>query len=53
VTRSELRPERTDLSALGRSIAGQLTIAEPERTVKIVVQDGLRAFVDPALLGAH
>lgn len=49
VSRSALRPESVDLSAVVRATAAQLSTAEPERAVEMVVQDGLRADVDPIL----
>jgi len=49
VTRSELRPQRTDLSDLARSSAAMLAAAEPERKVDVVVSAGLAAQVDKML----
>ena len=49
VTRSELKSERVDLSALVREAAGQLATSAPPRTVAVVIQDGLHANVDPRL----
>jgi light-regulated signal transduction histidine kinase (bacteriophytochrome) len=49
VTRSELRPERADLSAIAREVAGQLASSEPERTTAVEIHDQLFAFVDPRL----
>lgn len=49
VTRSAVRPESVDLSEVVRSIAAELSTAEPERTVELVVQHDLRADLDPAL----
>ena len=47
--RAELTFESVDLSALGRSIAADLSKAEPDRQVEIVVADNLRATADPDL----
>jgi PAS domain S-box-containing protein len=52
VTRSDWRPERVDLSALVRMVAAENAAAEPERPVRIVVEEGLSAFVDPPLARA-
>jgi PAS domain S-box-containing protein len=52
VTRSQPRRERVDLSSLVRSAARELSAAEPERLVEIVVEDHLTAVVDPALARA-
>jgi PAS domain S-box-containing protein len=49
VTRSELHRAPTDLSALARSVAGQLGASEPGRVAEIVVQEGLLGLIDPAL----
>jgi light-regulated signal transduction histidine kinase (bacteriophytochrome) len=50
ITRSELRREAVDLSALVRSIAEQLRQAQPERHVEFRIADGLTAQGDPRLL---
>jgi signal transduction histidine kinase len=52
VTRSELKPEDLDLSAVVREAAAQLTAAEPGRAVELAVQDHLRADVDSRLARA-
>jgi len=49
VTRSAVKPESVDLSEVVRTIARQLSTAEPERTIDLVVQDHLRAELDPVL----
>ena len=49
VTRSALKPESVDLSAVVRATASRLSTAEPQRTVEVVVQDHLRADLDPVL----
>ena len=49
VTRSELRPEPTDLSAIAREVTAQLAASEPERTIAVEIQDRLFAIVDPRL----
>lgn len=50
VTRSELRREPVDLTALARSVAEQLRKQEPEREVDLSVEEGMRAAGDPRLL---
>jgi PAS domain S-box-containing protein len=52
VTRSALKPERVDLSALVRETAARLAAAEPARQVEVVVQDQLKAEFDPLLARA-
>jgi signal transduction histidine kinase len=52
VTRCELRREKLDLSAMAKSIAGELQEAEPARRVGFVIADGLTAVGDPQLLRA-
>jgi PAS domain S-box-containing protein len=52
LTRSELRHESVDLSALVRATSLQLAASEPDRAVDVVVGDGLRADADPVLARA-
>jgi PAS domain S-box-containing protein len=52
VTRSEIKRESVDLSAVCRAAAAQLDAAEPQRTVEWVIEDGLRAACDPVLARA-
>jgi PAS domain S-box-containing protein len=52
VTRSELRREHVNLSALAREVAGQLAAAEPARQVDLRVHEGLTADADPRLVRA-
>jgi PAS domain S-box-containing protein len=49
VTRSDLKRERVDLSAIVRQQAAQLLALEPHRAVEVIVQDNLHADVDPRL----
>jgi light-regulated signal transduction histidine kinase (bacteriophytochrome) len=49
VTRSELRPDRVDLGALVRTVAADYARAEPGRSVRVVVSEGLSANADPRL----
>lgn len=50
VTRTELRREAVDLSALAQTLATELTQSEPERDVEIVIEPDVRASGDPDLL---
>lgn len=52
LTRSELRPELVDMSAIVRVVAQALSAAEPARAVEVVVQDHLTAQLDPVLARA-
>jgi PAS domain S-box-containing protein len=52
LTRSEIRRETVDLSAVGRAAAVQFGADEPQRIVEWVIQDGLRATGDPVLVRA-
>jgi PAS domain S-box-containing protein len=49
VTRSELKPEPTDLTAVARTVASQLAAGDPQHRIEVVVEPGLSAFVDPQL----
>jgi PAS domain S-box-containing protein len=51
-SRSALRPERVDLSAVVREVAARLRASEPNRSVEVKVRDGLHADVDPRLARA-
>jgi PAS domain S-box-containing protein len=52
LTRSEPRRQSVDLSSVVRATAEQLSAAEPGRAVKMVIQDHLKADVDPVLARA-
>jgi PAS domain S-box-containing protein len=52
VTRSEIKRESVDLSAVCRAAAAQFGAAEPQRIVTWFIQDGLRAVCDPVLVRA-
>jgi len=52
VTRSDLKRERADLSAIVREVAARLGAVEPQRAVEVTVQDALDADVDPRLARA-
>jgi PAS domain S-box-containing protein len=49
VSRSELRPRHTDLSALARDALRELARVDPSHHVEVAIQDGLTADVDPVL----
>ena len=51
VTRSELRRAQVDLTAIARSVLVRLQRNEPERTVELIISDGLIADADARLLG--
>jgi PAS domain S-box-containing protein len=51
VTRSELRREPVDLTALARSVLARFQKNEPERKAELVMSDGLIANGDARLLG--
>jgi signal transduction histidine kinase len=50
VTRSEMRWESADLSAIVRSVVAELRKTEPEREVDVRIEDGLQATADAHLL---
>jgi signal transduction histidine kinase len=50
VSRSEMRREPVDLSALVKNIAAELQAAEPDRQVSLAIAEGLRSQGDPRLL---
>jgi PAS domain S-box-containing protein len=52
LTRSEPRRETIDLSALARAIVGDLAANDPTRRFELVVEDDLRAELDPMLARA-
>jgi PAS domain S-box-containing protein len=52
VARNELRCESVDLAAIARAIGSELSAAEPERTVELVIHDPLCADMDPRLARA-
>jgi light-regulated signal transduction histidine kinase (bacteriophytochrome) len=50
ISRADINYETTDLSALVRDIAREMTEAEPERRADIVIADKQVAHVDPVLM---
>ncbi len=52
VTRSELRRESVDLSAIVRTLGARLAADEPDRAIELVVEDQLRADLDSRLAAA-
>jgi PAS domain S-box-containing protein len=52
VTRSELRREVVDLSAMARKVATDLSATEPGRSCSWIIQDSLQAQLDPNLARA-
>ena len=49
LARSEMRPQRVDLSALARAVAARLAARDPGRDVTLVIADDLHADLDPRL----
>jgi signal transduction histidine kinase len=52
VTRSVMRREKLDLSAVAKSVAAELQEAEPDRRVEFVIENDLNAVGDSQLLRA-
>jgi light-regulated signal transduction histidine kinase (bacteriophytochrome) len=50
VTRTELKKEPLDLSAMAAQVIGELRKAHPDRTVEVIIQDGVRAIADVRLI---
>ena len=50
VSRSEVKRQPTDLSAIGWSAVRELEAAEPNRRVVVVIEPGLMAKADPRLM---
>lgn len=50
ITRSEMRRDRVDLTAIAREVAGELQRVEPERSVEITIQSNLAANADGRLV---
>ncbi len=50
VTRTTLRREPVDLTALARSVAADLRSKQPDRSAEFIIQDGLSANADPRLM---
>ena len=50
MTRTEIRIEHVDLTAIARSVAAELQRTEPQREVLLVVQDGIEVRGDSQLL---
>jgi two-component system sensor histidine kinase/response regulator len=50
VSQSQVRPESFELTAMAREVVARLETEEPERRVRIDIEDGLYAYGDPGLL---
>ncbi|HET9270295.1 MAG TPA: ATP-binding protein, partial [Vicinamibacterales bacterium] len=50
ITRTDLVVKPVDLSAMARAVCDELAAAQPDRTVLVVVEDGLHAMGDARLL---
>jgi len=49
VARGSLEPEAVDLSGVARAVAAEHAAHEPDRSVQLLVRDGLRASIDRTL----
>jgi PAS domain S-box-containing protein len=49
VSRGELHRQAVDLTAIVRACVARLASAEPNRTVELVIEEGVRAEIDPSL----
>jgi PAS domain S-box-containing protein len=49
ISRTELKPQPVDLSALAREIVAELQEQSPQRCVTMEIHDGLAAMADPTL----
>jgi PAS domain S-box-containing protein len=47
--RDPLAPQMIDLSVLALNVARNLRLEQPERVVEVIVEDGLKAYLDPRL----
>jgi PAS domain S-box-containing protein len=52
LTRNEPKPQTVDLSSIATAAAARLIAAEPARAIEVVIAEGLRADLDPALAHA-
>jgi len=50
LSRTEMHRQSLDISALARSIAGDLQKAQPERQIELRIEKGLKTTADPGLL---
>jgi signal transduction histidine kinase len=50
LSRTEMRRQSLDISALAGSIASELQKAQPERQIELRIEDGLKTTADPGLL---
>ena len=50
ITRTNLRMEAVDVSAVARMVLTDVAAGQPDRQVDVVVQDGMQASADPRLL---
>jgi PAS domain S-box-containing protein len=50
MTRTEIKLQRADLSAIVRSIAAELQKNQPERQAEFRIEESLEAFIDPHLI---
>jgi PAS domain S-box-containing protein len=50
ITRSEMRMEKVNLSAMARAVLDECRKSEPERRINCVIQENVEGFGDPHLL---
>jgi light-regulated signal transduction histidine kinase (bacteriophytochrome) len=50
VSRSEMKLQRVNLSAIGRIVGAELTKGQPTRKVEFYVEEGMEAYADPHLM---
>ena len=50
VSRSEMKLQRVNLSAIGRIVAAELAKGQPNRQIEFYVEEGMEASADPHLL---
>ena len=50
VTRAEMKLQKVDLSAIGRSIGAELENSQPQRRIEFHIQEGLEAHADSNLM---
>jgi len=50
VTRSEMKLQRVNLSAIGRVVGAELAKGQPNRRVEFYVEEGMEAYADPHLM---
>ncbi|WP_243056920.1 ATP-binding protein [Nocardioides sp. SR21] len=49
VTNRDLEPAPVDITALARAVGSDLVVSQPERVIRVDVEDGMHAVADPTL----